>query len=257
VNSGLNFLLVFGLSVAVLPVLYLVGVTAPSVVFRVLMIVMVFGAVALILFGAFLVNGRLQNLANDLVRLINYERYEKDTLARIAELESRKPRDRQIGSVRARSHITPDVLPSEFPILSGMEGEFAPERNGPWTKSVLCNPVHHRWNFIQGAKWVWIRERPTDEEAQRGQTVWHRLIFTVATTQVRTARLTFYVDDFATLYINEKLAKERSRNKVEVDITEYLQSGRNEMLVQIENSPIRESTGVSNPSGIIYRLDVG
>jgi len=149
-------------------------------------------------------------------------------------------------------------------ISSGKEkGGFSSARDGPWTKSVACDPSYHPgWSAIEGAEWVWIKERPSDQEAQKGQVVWHRVEFEISPRQwglCKTAVLRLMVDDFADIYLNgrsvgDKIAIEQ--NIVVLDVKDYLRPGTNLMEVRVENRAFPQKTALDNPAGIIYRLDI-
>ena len=169
---------------------------------------------------------------------------------------------KQTGIVHESGDIGSEHTSKTFPILSGINGVFAYSPDGPWQRPVICSPIHGAWDAalqsIQGAKWVWIKEKPSDKEAQEGQFVWHRLSFTIARQQIGAATLTLWVDDFVKLLINGKFVRKISMpdNLVTVDIKSYLRPGDNVMLMEIENSASPQASGTSNPTGIIYRLDV-
>jgi len=156
----------------------------------------------------------------------------------------------------------PALITSYFRILSGESGSFASSSEGPWGKPVHCKPIHRSWEdaqrSIQGARWVWIKEKPTDKEAKRGQVVWHSLSFDISQSQIKTASLTLCVDDFVNLYVNGKYLERfgGTWQPITVDIRPHLNIGVNNILMEIENSAQTNGTGLSNPSGIIYRLDV-
>jgi len=147
-----------------------------------------------------------------------------------------------------------------FTIVSGEIGEFSETREGPWSVPALCDPVHEYWSSIEGARWVWIRARPTDAEAQAGQTVWHRFAVELPPGQGDfSAILRLMVDDLVNVFIDEELIGrfEGHREPKEVDLTSHLVQGANLVEMQVENAPGHaESTGTSNPTGVIYRLDV-
>ena len=147
-------------------------------------------------------------------------------------------------------------------IFSGTAGGFSENREGPWSAPVPCNPIHGSWGSLEGAQWVWLRERPTDVDAKTGQTVWHQLTFDIPASpeQLRIGRVQLMVDDVAHLHVNGNLVGEyQGLNRVsEVDIAGHLRRGENLIQMQVDNnnpgSP--DSTGTSNPTGIIYLLDV-
>lgn len=148
-------------------------------------------------------------------------------------------------------------------LLSGREGKFSLNKDGPWSNPVLCNPIHGEWEVgvrdIEGAKWVWIKEKPSDVEAQRGQTVWHQLTFDIGEGRIESAILILMVDDFVSLSINGKNYSRTVNMKehvVKIDLTSYICTGLNEILMAIENAAHPSSTPESNPTGIIYRLEI-
>ncbi len=145
-------------------------------------------------------------------------------------------------------------------ILSGEVGEFSHSRDGPWLPSVVCSPVHPAWDDINGAKWVWIKQRPSDEEAQRGQTVWHRLKCQLAMNCLCPvkATLSLMVDDWVRVFINGELARKigMAEGVVTVNVTPYLRPGNNVIEMEIKNEAYPQENGLSNPTGIIYRLDI-
>lgn len=101
---------------------------------------------------------------------------------------------------------------NELTILSGPTGEFANTVDGPWSKSVECQPVHGAWKSalqtLQGSKWVWIKTRPTDQEAEQGQIVWHRIRFTIKRASIQTAVIKLMVDDVVKVYVNDSFVRE-------------------------------------------------
>lgn len=146
--------------------------------------------------------------------------------------------------------------------FSGETGGFSGNRDGPYDKVVQCDPLYHAWKPISGAKWIWIRQKPTDQEAQRGQTVWHRLQFWLLRPSrgVANATLTLMVDDRVNLYVNEQLVAEDVRFShvpTTVQFAAFLRSGKNVIHMAITNDKGKEdATGEDNPAGIIYALRI-
>jgi len=150
--------------------------------------------------------------------------------------------------------------PWTLTILSGEAGEFSHTGDGPWKPPVLCEPLHPAWQVIEGAKWVWIKDRPTDQEAQQGQTVWHRLSFQLpqSTPWLCNAKMPLMVDDYVEIRINGKHARKITMDEgvAVLDVAAFLRPGSNAIEMQIQNKPYPAETGLSNPTGIIYRLDI-
>lgn len=143
-------------------------------------------------------------------------------------------------------------------IFSGEMGEFA-DPNGPWTPSVACEHFPD-WPRMPPAKWLWIRDKPTDEEAGEGQEVRHRRKFWLLRDRetLRVAKLRLRVDDVADVFVNnEHLGEFRGYGELhEVDIANRLRRGKNELMMQILNDDIAGSTGGSNPSGVVYIVEI-
>lgn len=162
--------------------------------------------------------------------------------------------DREFATLRKQAES------AVLTILSGKVGEFSHVRDGPWMPPVACKPLHSRWRAIEEATWVWIKERPTNQEAQRGQVVWHRFDFQLnrPSTWVSKATLSLMVDDYANIAINGEPLRRISIDEevVELDVAAYLQSGKNVIEMEIENEAFPQSTGLGNPTGVIYRLDI-
>ncbi len=159
--------------------------------------------------------------------------------------------------------IAQAVDTNAFPILSGKAGEFTYAKNGPWTKSVICNPIHGAWQdalkVLPGAKWIWIKGKPTNDEARNGQTVWHRLIFDLTQKPIIKATLSMMVDDYANVFVNDQPIKRVSmvENVVSLDVTPHICPGKNVITMEIENNASSpQATGESNPTGVIYRFDI-
>ncbi len=160
-----------------------------------------------------------------------------------------------------RQAVTERLKPGEIHIASGTTGEFSEHRDGPWSPPVACDPIHDSWGSLEGAQWVWLRERPADEDAKVGQKVWHRLMvdLPVSAGRLDSASLQLMVDNVVHLHVNSDLVGtyEGFQSISHVDIVPYLRLGRNLIEMQVENiHGNAESTGESNPTGITYRLDV-
>jgi len=145
-------------------------------------------------------------------------------------------------------------------LVSGEMGMFSDSPNGPWIKPVECDPPYPTWPKIAGAKWVWIKERPSDQEAQRGQTVYHRFTFKLPQRPdyLSVAKLTLTVDDYVKININGIFLRRVTlvEGVVEIPIANYLRQGKNVVEMEIENVAMSGKTGFDNPSGIIYRFDI-
>jgi len=147
-------------------------------------------------------------------------------------------------------------------IFSGREvGDFSDNRDGPWGPAVACDPLYRDWTRIGGANWVWIKEKPSDQEAQNGQIVWHRL--RVDTPRfimtLRGATLRLAVDDYVNLSINgDRIRRhEIGGGVVAVDVGGILRKGENLIEMEVENARATPgSTGLTNPAGIIYCLEL-
>ena len=144
---------------------------------------------------------------------------------------------------------------------AGEVGDFSDNRDGPWTPAVACDPLFRDWIRIEDANWVWIKKKPTDQEAQNGQTVWHRLTVDIPRfiMTLRGATLRLAVDDYVNLSINGHRIRrhEIGEGVVAVDVGGILRKGENLMEMEIENADATpESTGLDNPAGIIYYLEI-
>jgi hypothetical protein len=146
--------------------------------------------------------------------------------------------------------------------FSGQSGGFSGNRDGPWQEVVECDPLYHSWKPIEGAKWIWIKQKPTDQEAQREQSVWHRLEFWLlrSTRGIGAATLTVMVDDYVDVYANGQLVAQdlkQSHVPTTVHLAPFLHTGKNVILMKITNAKGKEdATGEENPAGIIYALRV-
>lgn len=149
-----------------------------------------------------------------------------------------------------------------FIIVSGEDaGEFSYQRDGPWTPAVACDPGFHAWPRMDPGRWVWIGKKPTAQEAQEGQTVWHRLDIQLRkpSHELADATLRVMVDDWVDVFVNETLVEERITGfdaPVEVALAPHLRRGDNVVLMKIENAAIEGSTPEENPSGVIYGLRI-
>ena len=146
--------------------------------------------------------------------------------------------------------------------FSGQTGGFSGNRDGPYDDPIECEPLHPAWKPIQGAKWIWRKKKPSDEEAQRGQTVWHRLDFWLLRSShgLASATLTLMVDDWVNVYVNGQLVAENIRSSqvpTTVYFAPFLRRWNNVIHMEITNDPGREgATGEENPAGIVYALRV-
>jgi hypothetical protein len=177
---------------------------------------------------------------------------ERETKAEVTQAAVSVP-DRELETSRRQPEA------ERLTRVSGSVGEFSDTRDGPWRAPVACNPVHNLWGAIEEATWVWIKQRPNDQEAQKGQVVWHRFDFQLDHPFLVTqATLSLLVDDLAEVFVNGQPAGKASsyRRIAKLDVKPYLESGRNTVEMQIENAAIPNSTGRSNPTGVIYRLEI-
>jgi len=146
--------------------------------------------------------------------------------------------------------------------FSGQTGGFSGNRDGPYDDPIECEPLHPAWKPIQGAKWIWRKKKPSDEEAQRGQTVWHRLDFWLLRSShgLASATLTLMVDDWVNVYVNGQLVAENIRSSqvpTTVYFAPFLRRWNNVIHMEITNDPGKEgATGEENPAGIVYALRV-
>jgi hypothetical protein len=146
--------------------------------------------------------------------------------------------------------------------FSGQTGGFSGKRDGPYDDPMECEPLHHAWKPIEGAKWIWKQKKPSDQEAQRGQTVWHRLDFWLLRSShgVASATLTLMVDDSVNVYVNGQLVAENIRFShvpTTVYFAPFLRRWNNVIHMEITNDPGEEgATGEDNPAGIVYALRV-
>lgn len=156
----------------------------------------------------------------------------------------------------------PHWLDYSFYVASGKGiGEFAATEDGKVTAAVECYPPHPNWVKIESAKWIWIRKKPTDVEAEQGQTVWYRKDFNLTRSAFRTTKsaiLAIAADDDAYVTINgTELGLVTIDDGVrKFQVKPLLQHGVNTLQIRLSNRPHGDgSTGASNPSGLIYRLD--
>lgn len=143
-------------------------------------------------------------------------------------------------------------------IFSSSSGDFADDESGPWTQSVICWK-YPDWPEMPPARWIWIKDKPTNSEAQRGQTVWHRRRFLLLRPNLglHEARLWLMVDDYAEVFVNGHHVGhfEGFTEPMEADIADHLKRGVNTLLIQVENAA-GAASGELNPSGIVYRLRI-
>jgi len=143
-------------------------------------------------------------------------------------------------------------------IFSGEVGEFSEHPYRRWSRSVACEH-YPDWPRMPPAKWLWIRDKPTNEEARAGQEVRHRREFWLLRDPetVRLAKLRLRVDDVADVFVNrEYLGRFRGWELHEVDIANCLRRGKNRLFMGILNDAIMGSTGDSNPSGVVYDVKI-
>jgi hypothetical protein len=146
--------------------------------------------------------------------------------------------------------------------FSGQTGGFSDNRDGPYDDPIECEPLSPTWKPIPRAKWIWKTKRPSDQEAQRGQTLWHRLDFWLlrSSHSVASATLTLMVDDSVNVYVNGQLVAENIRSfhvPTTVYLAPFLRRWNNVIHMEITNDPGQEgATGEDNPAGIVYVLRV-
>jgi len=158
----------------------------------------------------------------------------------------------------------PLLLRYEYTVtkFSGQTGGFSGNRDGPYDDPIECDPLHPGWKPIPAAKWIWKTKRPSDQEAQRGQTLWHRLDFWLfrSSHSLVSATLTLMVDDSVNVYVNGQLVADNVRSlqvPTTVYLTPFLRRWNNVVHMEITNDPGWEgATGEDNPAGIIYALRV-
>ena len=147
--------------------------------------------------------------------------------------------------------------------FSGQTGGFSGNRDGPYDDHIECEPLHPAWKPIAGAKWIWKTKKPSDQDAQRGQTLWHRLDFWLlrSSHSAASATLTLMVDDSVNVYVNGQLVAENIRSSqvpTTVYFAPFLRRWNNVIHMEITNDPDKEgATGEENPAGIVYALRVG
>lgn len=139
-------------------------------------------------------------------------------------------------------------------------GDFSTSQTGSGTPTVVCDPHYPDWIRQDGADWVWIKDHPTDQEAQEGQTVWHRVPLRTPSFpwKVRSATLYFVVDDFASVIVNGALVRRREKGGavIGVDVGSHLHPGENLVEMEIENAPMEGATSDSNPAGITFVIQM-
>ena len=139
-------------------------------------------------------------------------------------------------------------------------GDFSDNRKDSGTPAVVCDPPYPDWIRLQGADWVWIKAHPTDQEAQEGQIVWHRLPVETPRfpRRLHNATLYFVVDDFVNVFVNEALIRRREEGGavIALDMGNCVHPGENLIEMEIKNAPMEEATWDKNLAGISYVLEI-
>lgn len=139
-------------------------------------------------------------------------------------------------------------------------GDFSYNRKDSGTPAVVCDPPYPHWIRLEGADWVWIKEHPTDQEAQEGQSVWHRIPVEMPRflRKLHNATLYFVVDDFANVFVNEALVRrcEKGGAVIALDVGNYVHPGENLIEMEIENAAMEGATSDRNPAGITFILEM-
>jgi hypothetical protein len=138
-------------------------------------------------------------------------------------------------------------------------GDFSENGKKAWAPAVVCDPPFPDWIRLEGAQWVWIKDHPTDEEAQEGQTVWHRVRVKIPrfVRKLQSATLYFLVDDYVSIFVNEALVRRREKGGavIALDVGNFVHPGENMIEMEIENAPMEGATGDRNPAGITFVLE--
>jgi hypothetical protein len=139
-------------------------------------------------------------------------------------------------------------------------GDFSDDGKKSWTPAVLCDPLYPDWIRLEGARWVWIKDHPTQQEAQQGQTVWHRVRVKIPRflRRLRSATLYFVVDDYVNVFVNDALVRRREEGGaiIALDLGNYVHPGQNLVEMEIENAPMPGATWERNLAGITFILQL-
>jgi len=139
-------------------------------------------------------------------------------------------------------------------------GDFSNNRKDSGTPAVVCDPLFPDWIRLEGADWVWIKEHPTDQEAQQGQIVWHRVRVKIPRflRKLHNATLHFVVDDYVNVFVNEALVRrcEKGGAVIALDVGNYVHPGENLIEMEIENAAMEGATSDRNPAGITFILEI-
>lgn len=144
--------------------------------------------------------------------------------------------------------------------------KFRETASDPWQHAVVyAEPWRRNWQETAkdlidcGAKWIWIRERVTDDEAKNGCTVFHKRDFKVHgvfSPKSSNAEIVLCIDDEAIISVNQKeLGTYKHWNK-KIDLTPHLKLGINTLAMELLNNPHPQDTPEKNPTGVIYKLTI-
>lgn len=129
------------------------------------------------------------------------------------------------------------------------------------TSSVECEPKSRFWVDIPGSKWIWIKTKPDPQDVLQNHVVWHRHNFTITREVAKSLKqgdIIFAVDNAVDIWINLKHIGhfDGHSEAKSINITNWLQIGKNDLKMKIVNWGSESSTPENNPAGIIYRVDV-
>lgn len=144
--------------------------------------------------------------------------------------------------------------------------KFRETESDPWKPAVVYVETWHRyWQeaakdlIACGAKWIWIQDQVTDDEAKNGCTVFHKRDFEVReefSSKSSHAEIVLCIDDEALISVNQKqLGTYRHWNQ-KIDLTPQLKPGINTLTMELSNDAHPEETPEGNPTGVIYKLTV-
>jgi hypothetical protein len=111
-----------------------------------------------------------------------------------------------------------------------------------------------------GAKWIWIRDQVTDDEAKNGCKVLHKRDFEVHeefSSKSSHAEIVLCIDDEAIISVNQRQLEGIYKHwDQKIDLTPYLKPGINTLTMGLSNHAHLEDTPEQNPTGVIYKLTI-
>lgn len=157
--------------------------------------------------------------------------------------------------------------PSPHVFLSGSQyDEFRETTSDPWQPAVVyAKPWRVNWReqakdlIACGAKWIWIRDRVTDDEAKKGCRVFHKRDFEVHegfSPESSRAEIVLCIDDEAIISVNQKQLGTYIHRDQKIDLTPHLKRGTNTLAMELSNHAHPQDTPEQNPTGVIYKLTI-